>query len=450
MSIYKDCDIRGVYGSELTTDDMLRIGRAIAGMLDGREILVGGDFRTHTPVLKAALLDGLLQGGASVIDLGQLPTPAIYFAKRTLHTYACAQVTASHNPASYNGLKLMLGDRPVTPDVIRSIQVSAESTQSPYKLGTCKSENIMPAYETMLMSACGCRIGKLKVLVDAGNGAMGEIAPRIIQKLGFEVVELFCTIDGRFPDRDPNPAVVTNLAAVCEKMREVGADIGASFDGDGDRVVFIDADGKPLLAEEGLCIFIQALMQPEDSVVYDIKCSSIVKDAILHGGGIPVMERSGHAFIRSNFLERGSCLAGEVSGHFFFRELGADDGLYALIRMCEILCRAQMPLRKLLGSVRYTAITPDIRVRADQAQIDSAFEQMQIWANARQDAVLSMLDGMRLEFTDGAWVLLRRSVTEPAMTLRLETADSLRLHALIGECAAWIPAVADALFAFFK
>lgn len=425
MSIYKDCDIRGVYGIDLTERDMDSIGSALAAELQGRSIVVGGDYRLHTPPLKAALIDALVRGGAEVYDVGQVSTPQLYFSKRHLGTYASAQVTASHNPPQYNGLKPMLGEWPITPEQIRKLSQPVTGTSS--TVGSVTTVDTTSAYLQMLRDAWTGGSRTLRVVIDAGNGAMSAAAPAVMTALGHQIEPLFCTFDGSFPNRDPNPAVPSHLTALCQRVRDTGADFGVAFDGDGDRAIFVDSDGKPLLAEEALVIFADHLVQPGDTVVYDLKCSSIFRRAVESHGGTAIMERSGHAFIRRTFMERGSVLAGEVSGHYFFRELAGDDGLYALVVLSSILSRTDRTLRQLLDGVHYPAITPDVRIHAEPQEIDAVLARMERWA-ADSGAAVSRLDGVRLEFSDGSWALLRRSITEPAFTVRLEapTADGLR------------------------
>lgn len=426
MSIYKDCDIRGIYGVDLTESEMAKIGSAIAARIDGKSIVVGGDFRVHTPQLKRALIQALLDGGADVIDVGQVSTPQLYFSKRHLGAYASAQVTASHNPAKYNGLKLMFGDYPVQREDIQDIARRAAEVRPGKAGGKYRQEDTTEAYASMLEKAFGQPGRRLRIVIDAGNGAMSEIAPRVMERLGMEVVPLFCSYDGTFPNRDPNPAVQKNLAALRSKVADCSADLGVAFDGDGDRAIFVDSDGMPLLAEEAMVIFIRHLVGAGESVVYDLKCSSILRQAVLEQKGTPIMERSGHAFIRRHFMEAHSRLAGEVSGHYFFRELEGDDGLFALVVMASILSHSQVGLRQLLADVRYTAITPDIRVTASPDEIDDVFARMETWAST-SGAQVVRLDGIRLEFPDGSWVLLRRSITEPAYTLRLEAPNAQQL-----------------------
>ena len=434
MSIFKDCDIRGVYGEDFTEREAAAIGTAVAERLKGRSIVVGGDFRTHTSQLKQAFIRALLEGGAGVTDVGLVSTPQLYFSKRHLKTYASAQITASHNPPKYNGLKLMFGDLPVQPEDIARIGQRAEDLLKMADTdracgGMLQTADTTDAYETMLLGRLRPLTRRIHIVIDAGNGAMSEIAPRVAKKAGAEVTPLFCEYDGSFPNRDPNPAVLSHITALCRKVQEVHADLGIAFDGDGDRAIFVDAAGTPLIAEEAMVIFTHALACPGDSVVYDLKCSSILKQAILQQGAEPVMERSGHAFIRRNFIERNSVFAGEVSGHYFFRELTGDDGLYAMMVMLDIMEKTGKGLRELLDGVRYTAITPDIRIRAGEKEIEEVMHRMEEWAKEPEVHPV-YIDGIRLEFPDESWLLLRRSITEPAFTVRLEAGDETELQLL--------------------
>lgn len=427
MSIYKDCDIRGIYGQELREEEVCDIGRAVGTLLQGRQILVGGDVRLSTPALKAALIQGLLECGAQVIDLGTLPTPAAYFAKsgNGLQSYGLAIVTASHNPAQYNGIKLMLGDSPIQPEDLLHIKQLVQSRNFIFRTGSCRRENVLPAYEQFLHSLLGpC---SKKVVVDCGNGACSLNAPAVFRSFGYEVVELFCKPDGAFPNRSPNPAVYSNLSALCAAVAEQQADLGVAFDGDGDRVVFVDDTGKAVISEKSLALLIRWARKEENfSVVYDQKCSSLVRREIESLGGRPLMERSGHVFIKQTFLRNQSVLAGEISGHFFFRELGYDDGLYAALRMGELLERSGQRLSTLASQLPDPLITPDLRCPVPYERQNAVLDQVKTYF---RQYPLNELDGVRVEFANG-WLLIRKSVTEQAMTIRIEAQSTDSLEAI--------------------
>lgn len=416
MSIYKECDIRGVYGKDFDGDTAYRVGRAVGTKLTGQTVVVGGDARTSTPVLSMRLIAGLTESGADVTDIGLVPTPVVYFAKKFLSAPGCVIVTASHNPSEYNGFKIMLGDWPVTPEDLKELEEMIEAEDFAEGRGTVKKYSIEKDYADYVLSLVKPQ-RKLKVVIDACNGAASELAPLLFKKAGHEVVELFCSFDGTFPNRNPNPAVYTNLTVLQKMVTDEKADLGVAFDGDGDRVVFIDDKGRYCESERSFVIFIEEYLKgKKSSVVYDGKSSSVVKNCIIRLGSKPIMERSGHAFIKRTFMENNSELAGEISGHLFFKELGFDDGIYGALKLSEILSRKSVPLSAIMDSIEKTVITPDLRIGIDENLIEELFTSLSAW---EERYPVSRLDGIRIEFPRG-WVLVRRSVTEPVVTIRLE------------------------------
>jgi len=424
MSIFKECDIRGVYGDKLDEEKAFLIGRAIGTLLTGKELVVGGDVRISTPVLTENLIKGLLESGAHVINIGAVPTPLMYFAKSFLKTDGGVMVTASHNPPEYNGFKIILGELPVTPEDLKAIEQRMEQRDFTTGKGSLRDVSIERDYENFVLPLI--QPGKkLKVVIDACNGSMSELAPQLFFRAGYEVVELFCSFDGRFPNRNPNPAVYSHLGALQEKVRTEGADMGIAFDGDGDRVVFVDNRGRFCESERSFVILLGEYLGKEtSSVVYDGKSSSVVKNCIEKAGSRGIMERSGHAFIKRRFLENDSVLAGEISGHFFFRELGFDDGLFAALKMAQIVSRSDETMAQRIDGIEKTVITPDLRINMDDDSIRRIMEYLNVFEGKYP---VSRLDGIRIEF-DSGWVLVRKSVTEPCITLRLESEseESLR------------------------
>ncbi|MDO4865981.1 MAG: phosphomannomutase/phosphoglucomutase [Clostridia bacterium] len=437
MSIYKDCDIRGVYPGEIDEADARAVGRALATLHPGARMAVGGDVRVSTPALKSAFIDGLVDSGAQVTDIGTVPTPALYWALANLDVQGGATVTASHNPPKYNGIKFMFDGMPVNRQIMDAVQSTVESGAFAGQRGSVEARDILPAYMDGL--AARFHISRpLKVVVDAGNGAMGPVAPQVLQRCGCEVVELFCEPDGRFPNRDPNPAEYSHLSAVCERTAAEGADFGVAFDGDGDRAVFVDETGHAVMNEKSLVLFICHLLKDRPTpVVYDQKSSSVIRRAVLAMGGTPVPERSGHAFIKRRFLEVGAAIAGEVSGHFFFGELGYDDGLFAALTMAELLAGSDRSLSALAGEIACPPITPDLRVHCPYDQQQNWLDRVEALAEGRECAV-SHMDGVRLEFADG-WLLMRKSVTAEQITLRAEAETPERLRALLELVASALP-----------
>ncbi len=436
MSIYKDCDVRGIYGKELTARDAYGIGRGLATLAPGK-FLVGGDVRLSTPELKEELLRGLLDSGANPVDLGTIPTPVLYFALKRSGAGAGATVTASHNPPEYNGIKFMIGSQPVTRAIMDKLQSLVALNEFATGSGHLSHWDIIPEYLDSLATRFHAS-RPLHVLVDAGCGAMGNVAPQAFRQAGYRVTELSCVPNGAFPDRSPNPADYSCLGQTCQAVREAGADFGVAFDGDGDRAVFIDETGVPVQNEKSLVLFIRSLLRSRPTpVVYDQKSSSIIRDAVLEMGGTPLPERSGHAFIKKRFLENGAALAGEVSGHFFFGELGYDDGLFAALLMAELIASGNESLGSLVGKIQCPPITPDIR-------IPCPYDQQQSWLDAAEKmadsegAQISHLDGVRAEFQNG-WFLLRKSVTAEQITLRAEARSAAQLKELLSRLCSVLP-----------
>lgn len=427
MSIYKECDIRGIYGKEFDEATAYEIGRAIGTMSFGKTMAVGGDVRISTPVLKAQLIRGLLESGANVTDLGMVPTPAFYYALSHLPVFGGVTVTASHNPASYNGFKLMFGNMPTNPAEISEIERHVSDKDFTAGSGKLEFTDILPSYMKSLKDRFVH--GNIKVVIDAGNGAMSRLAPEIFEELGYEVVRLYCEFDGNFPNRAPNPAAYENLNALRKAVTDNKADLGMAFDGDGDRVVLVDNRGEVVKSEQSLVIFIgKYLKDKQASVVYDLKSSSVVKDKILEMGGIPLIERSGHAFIKRRFLDNNSVLAGEISGHFFFGELGYDDGLYASLVMSEIILGSGVTLSEMTDKIPHTLITPDIRVFCPYPERDGWLDRVRALGDKYD---ISEIDGVRVEFPFG-WLLVRKSVTEEGMTIRMEARDDSALKEIKG------------------
>lgn len=441
MSIFKDCDIRGIYGKELKEDAVYRIGRALATISGSGRFYVGGDVRVSTPQLKAALIRGLLESGAHVLDMGIIATPMLYFALSRGGAENGATVTASHNPKQYNGVKFMLGGTPVTAGTISRVEQAVLQADFCSGEGTLERVDMKTPYLAFLLDRFAGVLKGLKVVVDAGNGAMSEIAPAAFRQAGAEVVELYCEADGSFPNRTPNPAEYDKLTALSEAVRRARADYGVAFDGDGDRAVFADDNGEIVISERSFALFVRYLLRNGASpVVYDQKSSSVVKDAILSAGGEPVMERSGHMFIKKRFLELGARLAGEVSGHFFFGELGYDDGLYAALMLGKMLRDYGKKLSELLSDIVPRPITPDLRFPVPYGEMDGVLARMR--GIALDGETVSEMDGVRIEGKDG-WMLVRKSVTAEQMTLRIEAKDVSELVQFAKRAMKVLPASAE-------
>jgi phosphomannomutase/phosphoglucomutase len=426
MSIYKACDIRGHYGDELLDETATRLGWAIARYCGKIDILVGGDGRLSTPALKDHLTAALSQAGCRVIDLGILPTPALYFARRHIGVEAAAMVTASHNPAGDNGFKLTLGAPPITPDDIRAISAIMEGEFGPPQSAPADMRHldILTDYIAFAKSQVG-NLSGLKVVADCTNGVASLVAQQVWQATGAQASYLYDTIDGNFPNHAPDPSNTKNLKAICQAVIDQGADLGVAYDGDADRVVFVDSRGRPLSGDRAIVIFLrQALRAGPAPVVYDQKCSLIVPDAILEMGGEPVKERSGHTFIKTTFLRFNAPYAGEISGHHFFRLLQGDDGIIASLYMANLIRSAGRPLAEIADGIHTYPITPDIRLMMDESTARVVIANLT--RSLAGEATLTTLDGLRADFADG-WGMARQSVTQAAITLRFEGKDERSL-----------------------
>lgn len=445
MSVWKQCDIRGRFPDELSPDLYRHVGSATASLLPaGSRVLVAGDFRRSTPELKRSLIAALAAGGLHVLDAGQIPTPIAYFAHRTLSTAAVFIVTASHNPPAYNGLKLMLGGLPPDEALFASLRqppaiplerlsgtVEPLDAASPYRAW------VLDRWRTLRLPA------GFSVVIDAGNGAWSDFAPGIFADLGLTAHPLFCSVDPDFPNRPADSSKAANLAALCARVRATHSQLGIAWDGDGDRVAFVDHTGRVATADQVAMIFSRHLLRadPGSCVVTDLKLSDRVRETIQASGGHALAERSGHAFIKRRMIG-GNCLLGcEASGHYFHRELeGGDDGLYSALLMLELLASAG-PLHELVNALPPLFITPDLRFPLSAASLESVVQRLSAGLPVTST---SGLDGVKF-FVPTGTVLVRRSITEPALTLRIEARDQPSLDGLLDACARLLPELAPGL-----
>ncbi|WP_346354006.1 phosphomannomutase/phosphoglucomutase [Azotosporobacter soli] len=432
--VFKACDIRGVAGEELTAELAYRIGRAIGVKLAGRKVVVGGDIRLSTPWLKAELIKALLESGCQVTDVGILATPVFYYALRKTGADGGVMVTASHNPGKYNGFKMVFGNMPVSEEDVAEIGRLVEENARVDGTGTLTELALIEDYlrDTSALAADG---KGMKVVVDAGNGATALIAPKLFRAAGYEVVELYCEPDGHFPNRPPNPALAENLADLGRAVRQSGAQLGVAFDGDGDRVGFVDENGRPIDNDDIIVLLARAFLEHEPgTIIYDAKCSMVAAEEIVKAGGKAVMARAGHTFSKAAFLRERALFAGEISGHFFFRELNYDDGMYAGLQICQFVAE-HGSLAELVDAIPNYLLTPDIRVKYVKPDKEEVLEQIALALAAYQP---NRIDGVRIDFADG-WGMIRASVTEPLFTLRFEAKTRQRLDEIIELLLAALP-----------
>ena len=436
--IFRAYDIRGVYGVDLTPELAVKIGLAFGSILDeGLEVMVGRDSRLTGPILQSALTSGLTASGCNVIDIGLVATPLVYFASIHYGVKGGAMVTASHNPPEYNGFKLCRGGVSYSyetgiGEVERRVKAGDFRLVGWDKAGRIESRNVIPDYVEHVLK--GRSLEKpLKVVIDVGNGSCG-FAGEIFRRLGCEVRVLFGEPDGRFPNHIPNPLLEETLKPLRETVLNWNADIGIAFDGDGDRVGFIDDKGRIVRGDQALILFAREILSkhPGSKIIFNVLCSKAVVEEINALGGKPLMVRVGHSYIHEALLKEDAPLAGELSGHFYFGKeyYGYDDAIYAAIRMVELVSKADGKFSSLIDSVPTYVASPEIRIRCPD---EVKFKVVERFKQKLQDQNYNLItvDGVRVEVEDG-WGLVRASNTEPALVLRFEASNQNRLREIEG------------------
>jgi phosphomannomutase/phosphoglucomutase len=435
--IYREYDLRGVADRDLTSAVVRGLGRGLGQLLrpEGRpdaplRVAVGRDCRLSGPRLVGDLVGGLRQAGADVVDIGVGPTPYLYFAAHHLETDGGVMVTGSHNPADENGFKIMRGKASFFGEDIQRLGRLVEAGSfGPEAAGSVESQNLEDAYVAALTKSIRMEDPTIRVVVDAGNGAAGPLGLRALRAVGLDPVPLFCDMDGTFPNHHPDPTVPANLVTLIETMKKEGALIGIAFDGDGDRLGVVDADGEPIWGDRLLALFARNMLpdHPGATVIGEVKCSQTLFDDIASRGGRPLMWKTGHSLIKTKMKEEHALLAGEMSGHFFFadRYFGYDDGIYAALRVLEIVSRERRPVGELLGDLPKTFSTPEIRVSCPDDVKQAVVARVRDHFRGRQET--SEIDGVRVRYPDGAWALVRASNTGPIIVVRFEAKSAARL-----------------------
>jgi len=432
QQIFREYDIRGKVDDDLTSEVVEAIGMAYGTMVRrmGLEtVTCGRDGRTHSERLQGYLMNGMQKTGLKVIDIGQCPTPLLYFSIFHLDTHGGIQVTGSHNPPEFNGFKICIGKETIYGDRIQEIRRIIENGVFEHGNGTIEKVDIMEPYFKYMKD--NIKISSpIKVVVDAGNGVAGPVAPRVLKDQGVEVVELFCDVDGTFPNHHPDPTIPENLKTLQEAVLEHGADCGVAFDGDGDRLGVVDEKGGILFGDQLLMIFARDLLKdnPGAAIIGEVKCSQVMYDDIASHGGRPIMWKTGHSLIKKKMKEENALLAGEMSGHIFFadRYFGFDDGVYAALRFCEILSKSSIPASRLLEDVPKTYSTPEIRVECpEEIKFKLVRRLVQYFKEETEYEVIDV-DGARVIFPDG-WGLIRASNTQPVLVLRFEATSKQSL-----------------------
>lgn len=432
QSIFRAYDIRGVVDESLNSAIVELIGKAIAteALAQGQTTLcVGYDGRLSSPAYAESLVAGIISTGVNVIVIGQVPTPVLYFSTHHFETGSGVMITGSHNPSNYNGFKMMIAGNTLSGEDIQRLYNRIVTQDFAVGQGERSEHAIEREYLDAILNDIAVA-APLKVVLDAGNGVAGSIAPDLIEELGCEVIPLYCDVDGNFPNHHPDPSRPENLQDLMAAVKEHDADIGLAFDGDGDRIGVVTNTGKIIWPDRLLMMFAKDVVSrnPGADIIYDVKCSRRLNGLISSYGGRPVMWKSGHSFIKSKMKETGALLAGEMSGHIFFKErwFGFDDGLYSAARLLEILGVEDKSSDEVFSEFPEDVSTPEINVAvADEVKF-SIVEQLCSLKEQFVGANVSTIDGLRVDYPNG-WGLCRASNTMPALVLRFEADDEAAL-----------------------
>jgi phosphomannomutase/phosphoglucomutase len=451
-SIFREYDIRGISGVDYDEAFVQALGRAYGTLLrrdNISRVAVGRDCRVTSPGYHAVLKSGLRAAGVDVVDIGECPSPLMYFSVFHLDLLGGIQVTGSHNPPDHNGFKIMVGKSTIHGEGIQELLRIIDSGEMATGAGTEEVYPVIPAYLGYLEQQFGRAGAGIKVVVDSGNGTGGPVGPPVYRSMGCHVIEMYSEPDGRFPNHHPDPSEEKNMRDLIARVRAEGADLGIAFDGDSDRLGAVDNEGNIIWGDELLVVFAREVLlrNPGATIVSEVKCSQRLYDDIEKHGGKPIMWKVGHSLLKAKMKETGALLAGEMSGHLFFadRYFGFDDAVYAGARLIEILKRTGKSLSELLSDLPHAVYTPEIRIDCpDDIKFRLAERACERFRELGYD--IEDVDGVRIRFEDG-WGLIRASNTQPVLVTRFEssTQENLtknritvesELEALKGELAA--------------
>jgi phosphomannomutase/phosphoglucomutase len=427
-SIFKAYDIRGIVETELTPEIVKLIGKAVGSESiekGERGVVVGRDGRLSGPELSEALISGLTESGCHVVNIGMVPSPVVYFATYTKQASSGVVITGSHNPAEYNGLKIMIAGETLSAERIQALLTRINESNFSSGSGTSTSINIDQNYIDTIKS--DIKIEKeLKIVIDCGNGVAGNIAPQLFEALGVKVTKLFCLVDGRFPNHHPNPSKPENLEDLIQEVKDTGSDLGLAFDGDGDRLGLVDNKGQIIWADQQMMLYSKDVLSRNQGakIIFDVKCTSLLPKFITENGGKPIMSRTGHSFIKQKLKETKAELAGEMSGHIFFKErwYGFDDALYTGARLLEIISKSDKTCSEIFAEMPVNISTPEININFEKhGQQFEAMEQLSTNIHF-PGATINTIDGVRVDY-ENCWGLVRASNTTPCLVLRFEADD---------------------------
>ncbi|MCR4341569.1 MAG: phosphomannomutase/phosphoglucomutase [Gemmatimonadaceae bacterium] len=444
--IFREYDIRGIAGTDLTSATARLIGLGYAAYLreqgESGAIAVGRDNRPSGTGLRDGLVEGLREAGLDVVDIGVVPTPVTYWAQHKLDVIGGIQITGSHNPPEYNGFKLGLRTKSIYGQQIQRMYELIAAGDFPKGEGALREEAVIDRYVEDIVRRAGPLARKLRVVADCGNGVGALVAPSMLERMGLSADLLFCESDGTFPNHHPDPTVPENVADLIAAVRANKADLGVAFDGDADRIGVVDDTGEIIWGDYLLIVYARDVLQrtgPGQSIVFDVKCTQALPEAIEKAGGVPVMSRTGHSLVEEKMHETHAPIGGEMSGHMFFAEgfYGFDDALYGAARLIRIVADSGKSLRELLADVPRFVSTPEIRVHCDDDKKFSIVEEAKRHFGAKYET--NDIDGVRILFEHG-WGLIRASNTQPVIVMRFEADTEEQLAAIRGEVEGWLAA----------
>ena len=429
--IFRKYDIRGVVETDFTDDVVQDLGRAFGSYVvrgGGKTVAVSGDIRPTTPGLIDNLTKGLMETGITVIYMGILPTPANYYSMYELDVDGAIQITGSHNPPEFNGFKISLNQKAFHSEQIQDLKELIDTSDFEVGKGSVEKIDILPTYMDMLRSKISLD-RPLKVAIDCGNAAGCITAPTIFKELGMQVTELFCNVDGTFPNHHPDPTEDQNLIDLITEVKKGGYDFGVAFDGDADRVVAVDEKGGIIRADDLIALFLPEIIKNEgDAIVFDVKCSQALEDMIHRYGGTPVMWKTGHSLIKDKMKELNVNFAGEMSGHIFFADdfYGFDDAVYVALRLAQLISRGDKKLSEYTSEIPIYYSTPELRMECkDDIEKFEITEKAITYFTEKYDCIT--VDGVRIKFGDG-WGLVRASNTQPVLVCRFEAQTQARME----------------------
>lgn len=422
--IFKAYDIRGIVETQLTPSAVERIGKVLGSIAIEKGVkglVVGYDGRLTSPALAKSLINGILNTGCNVYEIGEVTTPMVYFANYELKTFSGVMITGSHNPPEYNGLKMVMAGETLFGDKIQYIRQRIEKKETLDGQGIYHRENIFEAYLNKITSDIKLQ-RRMNIVVDAGNGVAGKSAPILYRRMGCKVLGLFCEVDGKFPNHHPDPSQLKNLKDLVQALKATDAEIGLAFDGDGDRLGVVTKEGNIIYPDRQMMLYAADILSknPQAKIIYDVKSSRLLGEWIKEHNGEAIMCRTGHSFVKAKIKETGALLAGEMSGHLFFNDrwYGTDDGIYAGARLLEILSQVENP-SELLNALPNSISTPEINIAVNDGEQHQLVEKLKKTAIFEGSKDIITIDGLRVEYTDG-FGLVRASNTTSVLVLRFE------------------------------